>query len=243
MDAYKVLGVDYSADSAAIRQAHKRLAKQHHPDRFPAGSAQQQRATVHMAAINDAYALIRKAPLRYRRVSEASDPTTTRADADLDVAVDRARMNRKVDWWITDVERIDQWMTFALIVPVLAVVVFTSSVVVFKNQRPLPVPFPRAALRPSAPLTGLSTEASTQKISAQELESQLIQASGYFVDAKLRCDPKMADWDYVCSYTPADQPVFQRLHFGVNVDSKGLLQLSPTVPVGVPIPAPLPLGL
>ena len=75
VDAYKTLGVDYSADSVAIRQAHKRLAKQHHPDRFPVGSVEQQQATVHMAAINDAYGLIRKAPLRYHAVSKPSDST------------------------------------------------------------------------------------------------------------------------------------------------------------------------
>jgi hypothetical protein len=82
----------------------------------------------------------------------------------------------------------------------------------------------------------LSTEASRKKISAQDLESQLIQSSGYFADAKLHCEPTTAEWDYICSYTPTDQTVFLRLHFGVNVDSKGMLLISPTVPLGVPIP-------
>src|SRR5262245_62888784 len=176
MDAYKVLGVDYSADSAAIRQAHKRLARQHHPDRFPAGSTEQRQATAHMAAINDAYGLGREAPLRYHRVSQASDPTTPWTDTELDDAIRDARMNQKVGWWTMaqDVENVDQWITVALVVVlVIAVPVFTSSLAVFTARDPLAVGAPRAALRQPGPLTGLSTEVS-KKISTQELESQLI---------------------------------------------------------------------
>jgi curved DNA-binding protein CbpA len=239
MDAYKVLGVDYSADSAAIGQAHRRLAKQHHPDRFPVGSAEQRQATEHMAAINDAYGLIRKAPLRYHRVSKASDPTTPCTDTELDDDIRRARTTRKVDRWM-DVENVDRWMTVALVALAVAVPVVTSGTAVFKTWAPLAAHVPQAALRQPAPLTGLSTEASRKKISAQELESQLIQSSGYFADAKLRCEPTTAGWDYICSYTPTDQTLFPRLHFGVNVDSTRMLQISRTVPFGVPIP---PLGL
>jgi DnaJ-like protein len=124
MDAYKVLGVDYTADSASVRRAHKRLARQHHPDRFPAGSAEQQQATVRMAEINDAYRLIREAPLRYHRVSTASDPTTPWSDIELDVAIRRARMNQVVD----------RSTTIALIaVAAIAVPIFASSVVVIKT--------------------------------------------------------------------------------------------------------------
>ena len=130
MDAYEVLGVDYAADSAAVRQAHKRLAKQHHPDRFPAGSAEQQQATTRMAEINDAYRLIREAPLRYHRVSKASDPTTPWTDIELEEAIRRARMNQKVN----------RWMTIAVIaVAVIAVPFFTSSVAVFKALGALPL--------------------------------------------------------------------------------------------------------
>ncbi len=130
MDAYKVLGVDYSADSSAIRQAHKRLAKQHHPDRFPAGSAEQQQATTRMAEINDAYRLIRDAPLRYHRVSKASDPTTPWTDIELEEAIRRARINQEVD----------RWLTIALIAAaVIAVPFFTSSGAFFKALGSLPL--------------------------------------------------------------------------------------------------------
>jgi curved DNA-binding protein CbpA len=235
MNAYKVLGVDYSADPAAIRQAHKHLAKQHHPDRFPVGSAEQQQATAHMAAINDAYGLIRRAPLRYHRVSKASDPTIARDDTELGDA--SRRMNQNVDRSMVDVEGVNRWMTVALVVLVAAVLVFiTSRVAAFKTRAPLVVQVPHAAIRQYAPLTGLSTEGRSKKISAHELESQLIQSSRYFADARLRCEPRPTDWDYICSYTPTDQTPFLRLHFGVNVDSKRVLQISPTVPLGVPIP-------
>jgi DnaJ-domain-containing protein 1 len=101
MDAYKVLGVEYSADSSEIRGVHRRLARLHHPDRSPAGSPEQQEATVRMAQINDAYRLVREAPLRYHRVSSASDPDTPWQDAELDEAIRRARTNRDVDLVIT----------------------------------------------------------------------------------------------------------------------------------------------
>lgn len=123
MDAYHTLDVDYTADPAPIRQAHKRLAKQHHPDRFQAGSAEQQQATARMAEINDAYRLIREAPLRYHRVSTASDPTTPWTDNELDDAIRRAHMNQVVD----------RSTTIALItVTAIAVPLFASSVAVLK---------------------------------------------------------------------------------------------------------------
>ena len=238
MEAYKVLGVHYSADSDAIRQAHKHLAKQHHPDRFPVGSADQQQANAHMAAINDAYGLIREAPLRSHRMSEASDPTTPRTDNELDDAI--RRMDQTIDRWMIDVASVDRWITVAMVGLVAAMLVVTSSVAVFSTRAPLTVQFPQVAIRHNGPPSGLPSEGNSKKISAQELESQLIQSSAYFADAKLGCEPNTTDWDYICSYTPADPTVFVRLHFGVNVNSKHVLQISRTVPLGVPIP---PFGL
>ena len=101
MDAYKALGVDYAADSSTIRHAHRRLAKQYHPDKYPAGSPEQQQASARMAEINDAYRLIREAPLRFHRVSKASDPTTPWTDGELDAAIQRARVNQQFDQWLT----------------------------------------------------------------------------------------------------------------------------------------------
>ena len=101
MDAYKLLGVEYSADPSEIRRAHRRLARQHHPDRFPAGSAEQQQATTRMAAINDAYRLSRDAPLRHHRVSQAADPDTAWTDQELEDAIRRAKASRRFDTGMT----------------------------------------------------------------------------------------------------------------------------------------------
>ena len=59
MDGYAVLGVEYAATPPEIRQAFKRLVRQHHPDRFPPGTSEQQQATQRMAALNTAYRLVR----------------------------------------------------------------------------------------------------------------------------------------------------------------------------------------
>jgi hypothetical protein len=84
------------------------------------------------------------------------------------------------------------------------------------------------------------TQASSKKISAQELESQFVQANVFPADVKLHCEPAMPMRDYICSYTPKDPTFPPRLHFGVNVDSKRWVQVSRTVQLGVRIP---PLGL
>ena len=100
MDAYKVLGVGYDADSSEIRRAHRRLAKLHHPDKQSAGSPAPE-ATARMAQINDAYRLVRDAPLRYHRVSRAADPDVPWTDVELEDAIRRARVNRHVDLGMT----------------------------------------------------------------------------------------------------------------------------------------------
>lgn len=91
MDAYALLGAEYAASPRDIAKGFKRLAREHHPDRYPAGSAEQQQATERMTALNAAYRLVREAPLRHHRIStgaRAEDPWT---DDELDAAVRRAR--------------------------------------------------------------------------------------------------------------------------------------------------------
>jgi len=101
MDAYRLLGVDYAADSSTIGQAHRRLARQHHPDKFTAGTPEQRQAGARMAEINDAYQLIRKAPLKDHRVSQAADPTIAWMDGELDAAFHRAQVDQQFDQWMT----------------------------------------------------------------------------------------------------------------------------------------------
>jgi preprotein translocase subunit Sec63 len=64
--AYRVLGV--SADSSALRikREYRRLARLWHPDKFADNTNEQRRATERMREINNAYALAKQAPLRYR---------------------------------------------------------------------------------------------------------------------------------------------------------------------------------
>lgn len=64
IDAYAVLGVPESANQAAIKQAHRRLAWRHHPDRAPA--EQRAQATRRIQDINLAYGLVRTPTARAR---------------------------------------------------------------------------------------------------------------------------------------------------------------------------------
>jgi hypothetical protein len=119
MDAYKALGIDYAADSSVIRRAYRRLTRLHHPDRHPAGSPEHQRATARMAEINDAYRLVREAPLRYHRVSRASDPDRPWTENELSEAIRQAKLNRTIDLGMT---------IGSILVAVIIVPLFVSSV-------------------------------------------------------------------------------------------------------------------
>lgn len=94
MHAYTLLDVEYSADPLQIRRAYRRLARDHHPDRCPAESTEQQRATHRMVALNKAYELVRDAPLRHHRISTGADPYRPWQDAELDEALRLARLDR-----------------------------------------------------------------------------------------------------------------------------------------------------
>ncbi len=62
-DPYAILGLDPDADDAAIRQAYRRLARDHHPDRHIAQGTPPEFirvAEARMAAINAAYAALTK---------------------------------------------------------------------------------------------------------------------------------------------------------------------------------------
>jgi hypothetical protein len=62
--AYRRLDVDLRASKSAIRHRYLELAREHHPDKWPAGSPQQEQAASRMRAINTAYDHIESAPLR-----------------------------------------------------------------------------------------------------------------------------------------------------------------------------------
>jgi len=76
-ECYRTLEVDLAASPFTIKRRYRRLVKQWHPDRYPAGSFEQQRAVEQMQTINHAYQQIRRAPLRYRAMAPAQ-PTPRR---------------------------------------------------------------------------------------------------------------------------------------------------------------------
>ena len=61
-DYYKILGLDRTADAKAIKQAYRRLARKHHPDRNPGNKASAERFT----EINEAYEVLSDAEKRRR---------------------------------------------------------------------------------------------------------------------------------------------------------------------------------
>jgi hypothetical protein len=63
--AYRVLGVLPDSSALRIRSEYRRLARRSHPDTLPPDSPQQRHASVRMREINDAYELIKHAPLRF----------------------------------------------------------------------------------------------------------------------------------------------------------------------------------
>lgn len=76
-DAWQVLGVSRDAPWAEVVQAHRRLARQFHPDRFPLDDVESRRdAEQQIRLINQAFADIREVMVGTR--IEVSEPTTAR---------------------------------------------------------------------------------------------------------------------------------------------------------------------
>ena len=63
--AYRVLDVPASASALAIKSNYRKLIKRWHPDRPATGGSTASEATLMTTLINEAYALIGNAPLRY----------------------------------------------------------------------------------------------------------------------------------------------------------------------------------
>src|SRR5262250_1205997 len=63
--AYRVLDVPEAASALAIKSNYRKLIKRWHPDRPSTGAATSDEAMMMTKLINQAYALIENAPLRY----------------------------------------------------------------------------------------------------------------------------------------------------------------------------------
>jgi hypothetical protein len=83
-----------------------------------------------------------------------------------------------------------------------------------------------------------SKAAKGRKVSADKLESMLIEAKQFAPDSQLDCQPADKHWDYVCTYLPTPRHSRDRLQFGISVDAARWIEVSRIVPMGTIIPAP-----
>jgi DnaJ-domain-containing protein 1 len=110
--AYRVLNIAPNASALAIKQAYRKLLKRWHPDLQQAGTTAHAESTEMSRRINEAYALIQHAPLRYERFASAKNtgpqPKQTESTAWQDFILRQAmrshvktpqRMDR-VEFWV-----------------------------------------------------------------------------------------------------------------------------------------------
>jgi DnaJ domain len=96
MAAYAALEVPCSASPQEIRRAHRHLTLHDHPGLHRAGSEDHRNAMARMAAIDDAYEIVRDAPLRLVDLRFGSGIEATWQDHEIDHAIRRGRAGRLV---------------------------------------------------------------------------------------------------------------------------------------------------
>jgi len=82
------------------------------------------------------------------------------------------------------------------------------------------------------------TTAQLRKLSAVDLQAELVRTGSIAPTAGLRCTRAARNWDYVCSYMPTPLQSTTRLDFGVMVDEKRSVKISGVVPEGTNLPPP-----
>lgn len=110
--AYRVLNIAPNASALAIKQGYRKLLKRWHPDLQQVGTTAHAESTEMSRRINEAYALIQHAPLRYERFASAKNtgpqPKQTESAAWQDFILRQAmradvntpqRMDR-VEFWV-----------------------------------------------------------------------------------------------------------------------------------------------
>ena len=107
--AYELLGVSRSAPARAIKRSYRALAKRWHPDLYQPGSPEHANATYMMKAINEAYALVENAPLRFRgaEVQRPASPPLRPRSTTITIFADQER-----DLVPLDTTRLDFWARF-----------------------------------------------------------------------------------------------------------------------------------
>lgn len=103
--AYQVLGMPVDASALAIKQAYGRLVKRWHPDLYATGTVAHTEAMQMIKVINEAYAAIAHAPLRYRsesytrRVPAEPKPASRHTDATKAEAIEPLNADR-IEYWV-----------------------------------------------------------------------------------------------------------------------------------------------
>ena len=105
--AYQVLGVSPTSTALAIKHAHRKLIKRWHPDLYPIETAAHAEALQMSKAINEAYAQIANAPLRYYR-----DPTNIQTSKPYTIFRKPYDARSNYPEIPPDTDRIEYWVRF-----------------------------------------------------------------------------------------------------------------------------------
>jgi curved DNA-binding protein CbpA len=89
-NAYSELDLEPTASAAQIKRRYRELVRAHHPDRWPAGSADEARAAERMRRVNAAYDLIENAPLQGQGAAGAPRPTPSGWERPMDAPPSRS---------------------------------------------------------------------------------------------------------------------------------------------------------
>jgi DnaJ domain len=129
---YNLLDVPISATAQGIRLAYHGMVKRWHPDLYPNGSREQAEATQMMKLVNEAYARIQHAPLRYHIESYPKVKSTrARVQANYRSAQVQFSWPRREDLPITD--RMEYWVRFVC-GALLGLLISTWAMVIFSNH-------------------------------------------------------------------------------------------------------------
>jgi len=104
--SYLILDLPLSSSAHSIKQAYRRLVKRWHPDRYPTGTPAHADATQMTKLINEAYAKIHNAPLRYhieanpQRQRGAAQAVGTSANEFGSQATDKIPDTARLEFWV-----------------------------------------------------------------------------------------------------------------------------------------------
>ncbi|SRR6266568_1005501 len=108
--AYQVLGVPTNASAPAIKQTYLRLVKRWHPDLYANGTSAHAEATQMTSLINEAYAAVEHAPLRYHIESYTNQVKETNKQTSSSWANERTRGTAEK---IPKTDKLEFWVRFA----------------------------------------------------------------------------------------------------------------------------------